>query len=78
MQYSVPAIGPYVFFTVAKKPRSDTVVGKGCVVKVSQHGIGARQLHGEIVVGTLPQIKFLGVAALAGTGACKGGCGGGE
>ena len=60
------------FVTLAKEACGDAVVGKAGVVEVSQHGVGVRQLHGEVVMGAAPLRVFLGVAVLAGSGAGEG------
>ncbi len=57
--FAVLAIGVNHEFIIAPvKPGGHAVIGKARIVEASQHGISGRYLHGEVVVGALPQFVF--------------------
>ena len=59
------------------RSQSELLIGESGVVEIPEHRIGARQLHGEVVVRALPGVVFGRVARLAGFGAGEGVAGAG-
>jgi len=49
-----------------EKQAGDAVLLKCSIVKIGQHGIGSRVLHGEIMVRARPGFRFSRMTALAG------------
>ena len=58
-----------ILFVLLEKSRRHSEVSKGCVVEVAEDGVFVRHLHGEIVMGALPELSLLLVTTGAGLAA---------